>query len=158
MKHLLYLLCACLLTAPACSSKKDDPAAATPAAIAPPTITVSVDGAAGVKLATTSVIAFSLGGAGDMTALYSMQLYGALPNSQGIFLHYEPSITQPATKVSAPLYKITLAKSGQLIESGSVTGTASNNATTKTAAGTFSGTLSDGTKISGTFEGASTKQ
>lgn len=160
MKKLFYLLLSsALLAAPACS-KKDDPAP-TPAVspTPPPTVTVSLNGGTAAPLTKTLVVGFALGAGPDGKALYSLDLAGDLPNGQGLYIQFYPSLTQPATATGTPLGKITLSKPGVNVEStGQLTGAASNNVATNTASGTFSATLSDGTRVSGSFSGASTKK
>ena len=149
--------CVCALVIASCSTKKEAPAPAASAVAAPPIITASINGAASVGLSKTGVAGFFLSAGGDARALYSLTISGTLPNNESIVIAYYPSLTQQATTTSTPLSKITLAKPGLLVEStGALTGSASNNAATNAASGNFSGTLTDGTRISGAFTAAST--
>ena len=77
-----------------------------------------------------------------------------------VYVDYFSLPTQEATKTSTPLARLRLFTGARDIESDlslNLIGSASNNATTATASGTFAGPLLDGTQISGTFANAPTK-
>ena len=156
MKPLCFLLPLVLFIAPACQSDKDNVTPfSTPAP--PPTIIVSEDGATGVPLAQVRVEDATISG-----VLSQLILTGNLSDGRTLSLRYHGTATQPAGSTLIPLAEMDLGRFyspyNEMSESGkAISGSAINNTATKFADGTFAGSFSGGTVLSGTFSLAQTK-